>query len=360
MLMPKADPIFVRASVADKCNLTCVYCPKQEGMENRVPPHLAGRRLTAEQYSQNLAHIARNGITGVSFTGGEPTLNPELPQLVRSAAQMFERVELTSNGFRLLAMLPLLAPHLDVLKISLDTMDPVLGSHITQSAQDEVKRATDCIVEACKLGLTVGVNVVVLRSTVNEIDAILAFCRHINGQGYPGRVYVSLLDFYYSPEQRRTWETEFITIEALAQDFEDRYGRRTAQQRFGCTFYWFNADGVEVRFKDSLGATHRAQKCTNCKHYCQEGIYGLKHSVEGWVTSCPNGDPLLGVHLTPGLGDEQVDDLIYPLIRDIRTAHPTPDSFDTLLRIHNLKLNGGGADRTSRFSRELVQLEVPK
>lgn len=360
MSMPKDDPIFVRASVADKCNLTCVYCPKREGMENRVPPELAGNHLTTEQYVSNLTHIARNGIRGISFTGGEPTLNPDLPKIVRSAAGLFERVELTSNGFRLREMLPALAPHLDVLKISMDTTNADLAKLITQSPHDEPGRAADCILAAAEMGLTVGVNTVVMRSTVPDIHRTIQFARSVNKRYMAGNVYLSLLDFYYSPERRAVWEREFVPIETLAYDFEQKYGQRKTQRRFGCTFYWFEADGVEVRFKDSMGTTHRAPKCAGCKHYCQEGIYGLKHSIEGWVTNCPNRESTLGVYLKPGISDMEADGLLRTLISDIHTAAPSVNSFNTLIDTHGLrpKLNASGFSPRSESG--LIQLEVAK
>lgn len=337
MLTPKPDPIFVRASVASKCNMTCVYCPKLEGMENRVPSHLAGQLLTTAQYIRNLEHVARNGILGISFTGGEPTLNPDLPELVKAARSMFERVELTSNGFRLAPMLPALVPNLDILKVSLDTVDPILGSRVTQSRPEDTERAMDAISEACALGMTVGINVVLMRSMISEIRGIVDFCRRLNACGLPGRAYVSLLDFYYSPERRETWEAEFIPIEFIASMFERLYRLRTPQPRFGCTFYWIDAGGVEVRFKDSLGATHRAPKCHKCQQYCQEGVYGLKHSVEGWVTTCPTGDATFGVHLAPGLTTEEADRRLDSFIQDIRLARPDQRSFATLLETHILR-----------------------
>ncbi len=49
MLMPNPDPIFLRASVSDRCNLHCIYCPKTEGMENRVPSNLRGHSLHISQ-----------------------------------------------------------------------------------------------------------------------------------------------------------------------------------------------------------------------------------------------------------------------------------------------------------------------
>ncbi|MEX1258144.1 MAG: radical SAM protein [Gemmatimonadota bacterium] len=330
------DPIYLRASVANQCNQNCCYCPKKEGMENRVPAALAGQKLTSEEYVQNLEHIARNGIRGVSITGGEPTLNRDLPRIVEAAAGIFERVELTSNGFALLRMLPSLAPSLDLLKISVDTADPYVNASITNGKVTDLQRAMDCVTEACRLGLNVGINAVVMRSTLGGLDEVMTFARRTNELGHSGQAYVSLLDFYYSPERREIWEREFVPIGHLADDFEERFGARGIQDRFGCTFFWFDAEGVEVRFKDSLGATHRAPKCRRCPHYCQEGIYGLKHSVEGWVTSCPNGEPSLGALLAPGLRPEEADALLAPLIRDIADAVSDRTSFSQMVKTHGL------------------------
>lgn len=334
-LTPKPDPIFVRASVASACNLNCVYCPKKEGMENRVPAHLLGKNLTADEYCRNLSHLARNGITGVSFTGGEPTINSELPKIIAGARKMFQRVELTTNGLRLEEMLPSLLPHLDLLKVSLDAVDADMVSRITRGLPFESERAISSIKLGCSAGLKVGVNVVVMRSNYSQIEAIIDQCRDINTSG-PGSTYVSLLDFYYSAENRTFWEQEFIPLNILEQTFTQLYGNPVKQERFGCRFYWFDANGVQVRFKDSNGATHRAPKCQKCPLYCQEGIYGLKHSVEGWVTTCPTGDTNYGVQLTPSLTDSEADRLLDNLLSDIRNARPDPNSFQTLLMTHGL------------------------
>jgi cyclic pyranopterin phosphate synthase len=73
-LSPEADITFVRASITDKCNLNCLYCAKEEGMENVCPKKMRGKQLSFQGYLANLRHIRRNGIRGVSFTGGEPAL----------------------------------------------------------------------------------------------------------------------------------------------------------------------------------------------------------------------------------------------------------------------------------------------
>lgn len=334
-LTPEPDPIFVRASVASTCNLNCLYCPKKEGMENRVPAYLQGKDLSAAQYTANLTHLARNGITGVSFTGGEPTLNSELPKIVAAARKIFQRVELTTNGWRLEEMLPYLYPNLDLLKVSLDAVDARMVTEITKGTPLEAERAIASIRLGCARGLKVGVNVVVMRSNYSQIRGIIDLCREINKSG-PGHAYVSLLDFYYSAEKRDFWEREFVLLDELGEAFTGLYGNPVQQERFGCRFFWFDADGVQVRFKESTGATHRAAKCQKCPLYCQEGIYGLKHSLEGWVTTCPTGDPRFGIHLTPGLEEADADRLLSDLFSDIRTAQPDADSFQTLLSTHGL------------------------
>jgi molybdenum cofactor biosynthesis enzyme MoaA len=347
MLTPETNPIYVRASVSARCNLNCIYCPKKEGMENRAPSFLRGQSLTVAEYCRNLEHLARNGLRGISFTGGEPTLNHDLPELVAYAAPRFDRVELTTNGLSLVDMLPQIAPHLSLLKVSLDAVDPVLVTDITQGTQSEAVRAITAIRAGCAAGLRVGVNVVAMRSNVHEIERIIALCRSINGEGLPGSTYVSVLDFYYSAERRIIWEHEFIPLEELEARFTARYGLPAIQARFGCRFIWFDAEGVEVRFKDSFGATQRAPKCRNCRLYCQEGIYGLKHSVEGWVTTCPTGDPDYGMYLAPGLSNDEADKRLAPLLRDIQYAAPDPESFHNMLRVHQLhpsSLSAAAAD----------------
>jgi molybdenum cofactor biosynthesis enzyme MoaA len=334
--LPAPDPTYVRASVSAHCNLDCVYCPKEDGMENRVPDHLKGASLSVAAYCDNLRHIARSGIRGVSFTGGEPTLNPALPQLAAYAATVFERVELTTNGFKLREQLPSLAPHLTLLKVSLDAVAPGLVESITQGRAGEADRAVAAIRAGCAAGLRVGVNTVVLRSNAHQIEGLIDLCRRINAEGHRASCYVSLLDFYFTPSRRSVWEAEFFPLEQLAEQFAKRWGPPEVQERFGCRFFWFDVEGTRVRFKDSLSATQRAAKCVNCKHFCQEGIYGIKHSVEGWVTSCPTNDAALGTHLEAGLTDAEADQRLLPLTEQIRTSRSDPESFSRMISTHGL------------------------
>src|SRR5262245_55113773 len=121
--MNEFQTIYLRASVASVCNLDCVYCPKASGMEDRKPIDLAKRKIPVEEYVRCLQAVAAAGISRVSFTGGEPTTNKHLPEIIAAASKAFDVVELTSNGYALADMMIKIAPHLDLVKVSLDSVD---------------------------------------------------------------------------------------------------------------------------------------------------------------------------------------------------------------------------------------------
>src|SRR5271170_1421078 len=87
---------MLRISVTDVCNLRCVYCMPEEGVEWLPKSHV----LTYEEIATIVRAAASLGITHFKLTGGEPTARRDLPTLV----QMLRRIDgvrdlsLTTNG----------------------------------------------------------------------------------------------------------------------------------------------------------------------------------------------------------------------------------------------------------------------
>ncbi len=77
-----------------RCNQACVFCPSDDTSEN-IARDLASRlRL--------LSRWRRAGVRRLSFSGGEPTLDPGLPELVAAASQLgFPIIEVVTNAVRL-------------------------------------------------------------------------------------------------------------------------------------------------------------------------------------------------------------------------------------------------------------------
>ena len=122
---------YVRISLTDKCNLRCVYCMPEEGVE--YIPH--EQILTFDEIVRICRCLAELGFKKVKLTGGEPLVRKNCATLVREikAIPGIEKVTLTTNGILLKEQMKDLAEAgLDAVNISLDTLDPELFAKITR------------------------------------------------------------------------------------------------------------------------------------------------------------------------------------------------------------------------------------
>jgi cyclic pyranopterin phosphate synthase len=114
---------YLRVSVTDKCNLRCVYCMPLEGL----PWLKRDELLTYEEITAIVATMAPLGLRRVRFTGGEPLVRRDLPDLVRMVAAVpgIEDLSLSTNAV-------LLEDHAEALRdagltrvnVSLDSLRP--------------------------------------------------------------------------------------------------------------------------------------------------------------------------------------------------------------------------------------------
>src|SRR6266571_7505092 len=110
----------MRISVTDRCNFRCVYCMPEEGMQ-----WLKRESILSFDEIERVARVAVNlGVDEIRLTGGEPTLRPDLPELVARVSRLPVRsLSLTTNGFLLRSMArPLAEAGLKRINVSLDTL----------------------------------------------------------------------------------------------------------------------------------------------------------------------------------------------------------------------------------------------
>ena len=69
---------YLRLSLTDRCNLRCVYCMPTNGIRFLPPDDL----LTPAEYELIARAAVRSGFDKFRLTGGEPTLHPELMEIV--------------------------------------------------------------------------------------------------------------------------------------------------------------------------------------------------------------------------------------------------------------------------------------
>jgi MoaA/NifB/PqqE/SkfB family radical SAM enzyme len=243
-------------------------------------------------------------------------------------------VDLTTNGVRLAHVADAVKANVDLLKVSLDSTRPEIVASITGRGH-AYDAAVNAIQWAVAEGVPLGINAVVMRRTVGDLNSTIDYARRLT-HGATSPVHLSLLDFYYTPSRREQWLAEFLPTSQVLDILTRSFGPPQTQDRFGCRFYWFDADGLRVRLKDSFGATMRAAKCNGCLSYCQEGVYGVKHSVEGWFTTCPSSREELGVHLGPGLTAGELNEHVDTVLCHVRGAAPQEQSFNIMCATHSL------------------------
>ena len=176
--MPLYDPHkrridYLRISVTDRCNLSCVYCKPRAEM--KVLPH--NEILSYEEIRRLVALAVPLGITRVRVTGGEPLVRRGIVEFIASlyAQEGLEDVSITTNGVLLEEMADELSragkPRLN---ISLDSLDALRFRKITGC--DNYERVWRGINRAEELGFfPLKINMVPVRG-MND-DEVANFAR---------------------------------------------------------------------------------------------------------------------------------------------------------------------------------------
>lgn len=155
----------LRLSLTDACQLRCFYCMPH------TPRFLPHRNLLAPATLLPMVHrLVELGLDQVRITGGEPTVRPELLEIVQDLGRLpLQQLGLTTNALRLEPLLPALRDAgLRSVNISLDSLRPDLYARITGGRDPQVVlRAAR---QARDLGFQVKLNAVLFRG-LNDAEA---------------------------------------------------------------------------------------------------------------------------------------------------------------------------------------------
>ncbi len=159
---------YLRISVTDRCNLSCVYC--SIGSLSYLP---RSEILSYEEIQRLVQVAASMGINKVRLTGGEPLLRPDLSKLVGMLSHIegIDDISLTTNGTLLSKYaVELKEAGLKRVNVSLDTLKRDRFKRITGG--DKLEEVLSGIEAAHLAGLSpVKINMVVLRG-INDDEAI--------------------------------------------------------------------------------------------------------------------------------------------------------------------------------------------
>jgi cyclic pyranopterin phosphate synthase len=156
---------YARVSITDRCNLRCVYCMPEEGVQSLCHADI----LSYENILRICRVFAALGIRKLRVTGGEPLVRKGAASLIARMKELEGvAVTLTTNGLLLPEMArELRESGLDGVNVSLDTRDPSAYRRLTRGG--DVRRVLAGIDAAAEAGIPlVKVNCVPLGAESRE------------------------------------------------------------------------------------------------------------------------------------------------------------------------------------------------
>lgn len=153
-----------------RCNFECLHCFHGTRLQH-------ADAFTAEQ-AANLLTLMRNryGTEAVTFLGGEPFVYKDLARVVRHARQELGlRVEICTNGYRIERRLAEIAPHLDLLRVSLEGIGST-NDHIRRSGS--YQSALNALDLARELGVPTGATMTVTSRNIDEVLPLARVLEH--------------------------------------------------------------------------------------------------------------------------------------------------------------------------------------
>ena len=112
---------YIRISITDRCNLRCVYCMPEQGIQLVEHDDI----LSYEEIVRLCKLFAKIGISKVKITGGEPLVRKDAHKLIKTIKEIdgIDNVTLTTNGILLEDQIDdLVNAGLDAVNISIDTL----------------------------------------------------------------------------------------------------------------------------------------------------------------------------------------------------------------------------------------------
>jgi len=211
-------PYRMDLAVTYRCNNDCAHC-----YNDRPRNH---PELTTDQWKSILQALWEIGIPHIVFTGGEPTLREDLPELIQFAENLGQITGINTNGRRLKDsnyVERLKDAGLDHIQITLESADPKIHDAIVRR-QGAWLETIQGIENALKSSLFVMTNSTLLQPNIQTLIGLLNF---LSEKGVPT---VGLNALIYSGKgadcNTGLLESELPAYLEKARDFTSSHNQR--------------------------------------------------------------------------------------------------------------------------------------
>ncbi|MGG1554470.1 GTP 3',8-cyclase MoaA [Paenibacillus ferrarius] len=285
---------YLRISVTDRCNLRCVYCMPEEGMEFEPDEKL----LTFDEIADVVRVLAGLGVRKLRLTGGEPLVRKNLEQLVAmlSAIPGIEDIALTTNGIYFASRAEKLrAAGLTRVNISLDSLRADRFALITRGG--DITRVLASIEEAYRVGITpIKLNVVLMKG-IND-DEIADFLQMTIDRP----IQVRFIEYMPIGHADENWKARYLPLSAVLDCCQERGWQAEASEAV-----YGNGPAQNYRIAGAKGAFGLIHPISD--HFC-ETCNRLRLTADGNIKPCLYWSDEFNVRKYIG-DDEAVENLFF-------------------------------------------------
>ncbi|MBI2901920.1 MAG: radical SAM protein [Planctomycetes bacterium] len=176
-------PVYAIYEMTYGCDLHCSYC--DDGRGRPYPPQASETRPLPLRDAVAMLRKLRRAMPSIYLSGGEPTLHPDFLELLHEIDRLgFWPVMLNTNGLHLERLLRKDADFLryvDILIVSVDSMDPAKLDGVLRAGPGAGRRVLEALDLCLKLrqtcGYTLAVNCVITKETLDDAVGVARFCK---------------------------------------------------------------------------------------------------------------------------------------------------------------------------------------
>lgn len=293
---------YLRISVTDRCNLSCLYCIPPEGLK-LVPKE---KLLTFEEILRVAKITVGLGVRRVKLTGGEPLARKGIAELIQELSEIpeLEDLSLTTNGIFLSSLAEkLFQAGLKRVNVSVDSLKPDRFREITGGG--ELSKVLLGIDKAQNLGMKVKVNIVALRG-LNDHE-ILDFVEFSQTR----KIEVRLIEFM--PLCGNGWNQKlFKPLNEVREIIDKSYTLKPTEKNGVATVYEIK-NGGRIGFIPTLSE----QFCSGCSR--------IRLTSWGGIRPCLFSN--LEYRILPLLRDGSPDEIIAEAILKAVQAKPQSNPY---------------------------------
>lgn len=303
---------YLRISLIDRCNLRCVYCMPEDGVD--MVPH--EEILTYEEVLRLVKVFANLGFCKIKLTGGEPLVRKEVVKLVREikAIPGIEKVTLTTNGTLLADVMDELADAgIDGINLSLDTLNPEVYKKIVR--RDQFEKVMEGFQAALKYPqIPLKVNCVPMGMEGQDILQMAELARK-----YPVHVrFIEMMPIGLGKQ------FDFCGEDEILQGLKERFGEYVPyEKKLGNgPGHYYSFDGFQGKIGFISAISHKF--CDSCNR--------VRLTAQGYLKTCLQYD--IGVDLKKLLRKDAGEEALIDAINEAIYKKPVGHQFGSEVKEH--------------------------